>query len=83
MALPFSFLLDDIPSHDKAVSHVWQNDRGYLFNVIRAKLKAYKHRDQGSIYNKDLPGPGNEGLLLVDDMLTRKVGNFIFTRSVC
>ena len=54
---------------------MWQNDRGYLFNAIRAKLKAYKNKDQGTIYNRDLPGPGNEGLLLVDDVTLKKVSS--------
>ena len=59
------------------MTHVWQNDRGYLFNAIRAKLKAYKSKEQGTIYNRDLPGHANEGLLLLDDIGLRKVGHFI------
>ena len=72
-----STILDDAPAHDKSVTHVWQNDRGYLFNAIRAKLKAYKSKEQGTIYNRDLPGHANEGLLLLDDIGLRKVSHFI------
>ncbi|KAH3828460.1 hypothetical protein DPMN_130433 [Dreissena polymorpha] len=64
---------DDLPRYDKAVTHVWQNDRGYLFNVIRAKMTSYgKRKSHDTIYNKDLPGSGNEGLLMVQDSGERK-----------
>ena len=61
-----SFFTEELPRYDRAVTHVWQNDRGYLFNAIRAKLTAYRKKD-GNIYNKDLPGASNEGLLVEQD----------------
>ena len=74
---PSFFSTDDLPQHDKALVHVWQNDRGYLFNVIRAKLTAYKARkNSGEIYNQDLNGFNNEGLLVVQDASKRKVSPF-------
>ena len=74
---PSFFSTDDLPQHDKALVHVWQNDRGYLFNVIRAKLTAYRARkNSGEIYNQDLNGFNNEGLLVVQDASKRKVSPF-------
>ena len=63
---------DTIPQHDKTLTHVWQNDRGYLFNVIRSKLKSYRQGKDG-IYNRDTPGVNNEGLLLLQDGAQTKV----------
>ncbi|XP_052760259.1 uncharacterized protein LOC128203048 isoform X2 [Mya arenaria] len=72
---------DDLPRYDKAVAHVWQNDRGYLFNAIRAKMTAYGKRKPETIYNKELPGTGNEGLLVVQDGGERKSRDVRRTRS--
>ncbi|KAK3581868.1 hypothetical protein CHS0354_000284 [Potamilus streckersoni] len=54
------------PTHDRAVTHVWQNDRGYLFNVIRSKLKAYKKRKEESVVKGVTTNVG-ENLLVIDD----------------
>ncbi|XP_053379446.1 uncharacterized protein LOC123526851 [Mercenaria mercenaria] len=62
---------EELPRYDRAVTHVWQNDRGYLFNAIRAKLTAYRKKD-GNINNKELPGADGEGLMVVQDGATRK-----------
>lgn len=71
------FASEDLPRYDKAVAHVWRNDRGYLFNAIRAKLSAYRKKDE-TVYNKDLSGSGNEGLIVVQDGDERKVKLRVF-----
>ncbi|KAL4220967.1 hypothetical protein ACF0H5_019233 [Mactra antiquata] len=62
---------EELPRYDKAVSHVWQNDRGYLFNAIRAKLSAYRRKDESS---KD---SSTERMMVVQDGAVSAVGYYV------
>lgn len=53
---------EELPRYDKTVSHVWQNDRGYLFNAIRAKLSAYRKKE-----TEGQKGAQNDKVMVVQD----------------
>ncbi|XP_060073759.1 uncharacterized protein LOC132553528 [Ylistrum balloti] len=58
----FGLPVDDFPEHDPALKEVWQKDRNYLFNLVRAKLRGYRKRRES-----DTPGLNNEGLMVVNE----------------
>lgn len=61
----FGLPSNDFPEHDPALKQVWTNDRNYLFNLVRAKLRSYrKRRETGS--TSDLTG-ANCDLIMVND----------------
>ncbi|VDI61107.1 Hypothetical predicted protein [Mytilus galloprovincialis] len=53
------------PQHDETLKQVWEKDKNHLFNVVRAKLSSYKHRND--VTNKDLTGSHGDGLHIVTD----------------
>lgn len=60
------FPIDDFPEHDPALKEVWQKDRNYLFNLVRAKLRGYrKRRENDSI--GDIPVPNDEAVIVVNE----------------
>ncbi|KAL3861477.1 hypothetical protein ACJMK2_007510 [Sinanodonta woodiana] len=80
------------PTHDRAVTQVWQNDRGYLFNVIRSKLKAYRKRKEESAIAGLTTNVGENMLVINDDThvqsdakteTVNKVGIFIHVITFC
>ncbi len=44
---------------------VWKNDRNYQLQLLKSRVSALP--DKPEIFNRHLPGPNNEGLLLVND----------------
>ncbi|XP_021353188.1 uncharacterized protein LOC110450192 isoform X1 [Mizuhopecten yessoensis] len=62
----FGLPVDDFPEHDPALKEVWQKDRNYLFNLVRAKLRGYRKRRESDV-SGDIPGPNNEGLMVVNE----------------
>ncbi|XP_033763870.1 uncharacterized protein LOC117345042 isoform X2 [Pecten maximus] len=62
----FGLPVEDFPEHDPALKEVWQKDRNYLFNLVRAKLRGYRKRRESDV-NVDNPGPNNEGLMVVNE----------------
>ena len=53
------------PRHDENLKQVWKNDKNYQLHVLKTKVATLPNRPQ--IFNRHLPGPNNEGLLLVGD----------------
>lgn len=61
------------PQHDETLKQVWEKDKNYLFNVVRAKLSSYKQNND--ITNKDINGYKGDGLhIVVDDKSLTDVG---------
>jgi hypothetical protein len=54
------------PQHDDTLKQVWEKDKNYLFNVVRAKLNSGKQNTNG-IMNKDINGFQGDGLHIVTD----------------
>ncbi|KAK3104928.1 hypothetical protein FSP39_013362 [Pinctada imbricata] len=62
------FPRNDLPDIDPALKHVWQQDKNYLLNMVRAKLRrSRKRNDSEPFTNQPLPGPNNEGLIVMAD----------------
>ncbi|XP_069122922.1 uncharacterized protein [Argopecten irradians] len=62
----FGLPVEDFPEHDPALKEVWQKDRNYLFNLVRAKLRGYRKRRESDA-SVETPGPNNEGLMVVNE----------------
>ncbi len=51
--------------HDISVRQVWKTDRNNQLKMLKSKVAALPNRPD--IFNKHLPGPNNEGLMLMND----------------
>ncbi|XP_071109661.1 uncharacterized protein [Haliotis cracherodii] len=66
---PYPRYNDVTPKHDPSVSYLWGKDKGYLFQVIRAKLrKGRRSRGEGTLYDREVSRlEGGGSLLLIHD----------------
>ncbi|XP_067658529.1 uncharacterized protein [Haliotis asinina] len=76
---PYHRYSDVTPKHDPSVSYLWGKDKGYLFQMIRAKLRKGKRgRGEGMLYDREVCRSEGEGSLLVihddDNTFCRKLG---------
>ncbi|XP_041378631.1 uncharacterized protein LOC121390777 [Gigantopelta aegis] len=71
--------LEGAPRHDPNLTRVWQKDKGYLFQVIRAKLRQKKRNSSSDGKPPSAPGPETGGLLVLhddDDELDNKADDY-------
>ena len=63
----FEMGVDAAPRHDPNLTRVWQKDKGYLFQVIRAKLRQKKRNSSSGGKPIEAPGAETGGLLVIHD----------------
>ena len=60
----FGLPSNDFPEHDPALKHVWQQDKNYLLNMVRAKLRRSRKRNDSDPSKSQ---PINGGVIMLTD----------------